>query len=330
MTSKKGALFLCLMLLLTMILIPLVSLGGGSPAGGSGGNGSSKDIGPPPSASDRQFRIRDTATGKILIVADADFVRGTVACEMSPDAPPEALKAQAVAAYTYYSRIREMKRKQGGSSDFDATPSNWNIYVNDDEMKKRWGSSYQKYSDALKAASNAVTGQVLDYSGSLIDATYFATSGGSTEDAADVWGSKCPYLISVASPWDAYAGGYQTTAAFSDDDFRSRIQKVMQGANFSGDAGGWVGSADRSSAGTVKTVSIGGKAVTGSQVRQAFDLRSADFTIAHADGKFTFTVKGYGHGVGMSQTGAEGMAKQGAGYKEILAWYYPGTKIASL
>jgi stage II sporulation protein D len=330
MTSKKGALFLFLMLLLTMILIPLVSLGGGSSAGNSSGNGISEDFSPPPSASGRQFRIRDTATGKILIVNDADFVRGTVACEMSPDAPPEALKAQAVAAYTYYSRIREMKRKQGSSSDFDATPSNWNIYASDDEMKKRWGSSYQKYSDTLKAASNAVTGQVLEYGGSLIDATYFATSGGSTEDAADVWGSKCPYLISVASPWDAYAGGYQTTASFPDDDFRSRIQKAIPSASFSGDAGGWVGSADRSPAGTVKAISVGGKTVTGSQVRQAFDLRSADFTVSHTDGKFTFTVKGYGHGVGMSQTGAEGMARQGAGYKEILAWYYPGTKIVSL
>ncbi len=169
---------------------------------------------------------------------------------------------------------------------------------------------------------------MLEYGGQLIDATYFATSAGNTEDAADVWGSKCPYLISVASPWDAFAGGYQTTASFSEDDFRSRISKAASNGTLTGDAGSWVGTADRSPAGTVKTLVVGGHQFTGSQIRSAFDLRSADFTISHASGKFTFTVKGYGHGVGMSQTGAEGMAKQGATYKDILAWYYPGTKIA--
>lgn len=326
MTSKKSALFLCLMFLILMMLVPLVSLGGG----GSGGtqSGSPPGKAPSPPNSGQQFHIRDSATGKVLAVNDTDFVRATVACEMSPDAPVEALKAQAVAAYTYYSRIRQQKRTQGGNVDFDANPSQSNIYVTDDDLKKRWGNAYQKYSDELEAAMKPVAGQVLEYNGQLIDATYFATSAGNTEDAADVWGSKCPYLISVASPWDAYAGGYQTTASFSEDDFRSRISKAASNGTLTGDAGSWVGTADRSPAGTVKTLVVGGHQFTGSQIRSTFDLRSADFTISHASGKFTFTVKGYGHGVGMSQTGAEGMAKQGATYKDILAWYYPGTKIA--
>lgn len=104
--------------------------------------------------------------------------------------------------------------------------------MTDSEMKKRWGDSYQKYSGALDAAAKAVSGQVLQYGGQLIDATYFAISAGSTEDAADVWGSKCPYLVSVASPWDAFAGGCQTSASFSESDFRARVQKAAPKASF--------------------------------------------------------------------------------------------------
>ncbi len=323
MTSKKSALFLGLMLLLAMLLIPLVSLCGGPPSGsGSGAI--------PPPVSGNTFRIRDTSTGQVLTVSDGDFLRGAVAAEMSPEAPAEALKAQAVAAYTYYSRIRGLKRAQGGNSDFDACPSLWSVYVTDGEMEKRWGSSYEKYSDALSAAAKAVSGQVLEYGGQPIDATYFAISGGSTEDASDVWGSKCPYLVSVASPWDAYAGGYQTAASFPDADFRAAVLKAAPKAAFSGDAKDWVGAVNHSAAGSVKTMAVGGQTLTGSQIRSAFGLRSADFTVTHADGKFNFTVRGYGHGVGMSQTGAEYMARQGTGYRDILSWYYPGTKLVSL
>jgi stage II sporulation protein D len=336
MSSKRGILLLCLIFFLCMTLIPLAGLGGssGSASGGgfgskNGSNSSGTSVSLPPST--KQFRIRDTATGNIMTVDDNTFVRGAVAAEMSPEAPQEALKAQAVAAYTYYSRIRQIKRAQSGNSyDFDACPSEWNVYVTDSEMQKRWGNSYQKYSDALNKAASAVLGQVLEYNGALIDATYFAISSGNTENSADVWGTQYPYLVSVASPWDAFAGGYQSSAAFSDSEFSERVKRVCPSANLTGDAESWVSSPVCSAAGTVKTIQIGGQTLTGTQVRQAFGLRSAVFTITHSNGQFTFTVKGYGHGVGMSQTGAEAMARKGATYREILSWYYPGTEIRTL
>jgi stage II sporulation protein D len=330
MTSKKSVLFLCLMLFLAMMLIPLASLGGGKPADSRSGSGGEASSSQAPKATGGQFLIRDTSTGKILTVGDDEFVRGTVACELSPDAPTEALKAQAVAAYTYYSRIRATKRAQNASYDFDAAPSNWNVYVPDDARRQRWGNDYEKNEKAIGDAASAVAGQVLKYDGALIDATYFATSAGNTEDAADVWGSKCAYLVSVASPWDAFAGGYQSTASFTEEDFRARVLKTAANAVFSGDASNWVGAIDRSPAGMVKSIVIGERTLTGSQVRSAFGLRSANFTISHDGGKFTFTVKGYGHGVGMSQTGAEGMARQGATYRDILSWYYPGTTLTTI
>lgn len=336
MNSKKGILLLCLIFFLVMALIPLAGLGGSSGTASGGGSGTkagksspTPSVSIPPST--KQFRIRDTVTGNVITVDDNAFLRGAIAAEMSPEAPQEALKAQAVAAYTYYSRIRQTRRAQSGNSyDFDASPSQWNAYVTDSEMQKRWGDSYKKYSDSLNTAASAVLGQVLQYNGSLIDATYFAISSGNTENSADVWGAQYPYLISVASPWDAYAGGYQSSASFSDSDFSERVKKVCPASNCSGDAGNWVSSPVCSAAGTVKTIQIGGQSLTGAQVRQAFGLRSADFTVTHNAGQFTFTVKGYGHGVGMSQTGAEGMARQGATYRDILSWYYPGTKILTL
>jgi stage II sporulation protein D len=336
MNSKRGILLLCLIFFLSMTLIPLAGLGGSSGAASGESSGSKNNDSSPGSSvslppSTKQFRIRDTSTGEVMTVDDNAFVRGAIAAEMSPEAPLEALKAQAVAAYTYYSRIRQIRREQSGNSyDFDACPSQWNVYVTDSEMQKRWGDSYKKYSDSLNAAAGAVLGQVLKYNGSLIDATYFAISPGNTENSADVWGTQYPYLISVASPWDAFAGGYQSSASFSESEFSERIKKVCPSANLTGDAGSWVTSPVSSAAGTVKTVQIGGQSLTGSQVREAFGLRSAAFTITHNAGQFTFTVKGYGHGVGMSQTGAEGMAREGATYREILSWYYPGTEIQTL
>lgn len=334
MSVKRGTLLLGLVLFLAMFLIPLLSLGGSSSKSNSGTHAAEPQSRQPSATSGMQFHIKDSTTGKIFTVDDRTFLCGAVAAEMSPSAPTEALKAQAVAAYTYYGRIRENQKKSPNSSlggaDFAADPQNWNIYVTDDEMKKRWGSNYNQYHKTISAAADSVSGQVLKYSGQLIDATYFAISSGNTEAAEDVWGSKCPYLVSVASPLDVFAGGYQTAAAFSEAEVKSRILSTAPKANLSGVAATWIGRAERSNSGTVKNIPIGGQTLTGSQIRTAFGLRSSNFTIAYDNGKFTFSVKGYGHGVGMSQTGAEAMAKQGSDYKQILLWYYPNTTLTKI
>lgn len=324
MDSKRGTFLLAVFLFLAMLIIPMAAFGSGGkvPPSAPSKKAAPKST-PPPSGA--YFRMKDSSTGKTITAGDKDFVRGAVAAEMSPEAPQEALKAQAVAAYTYYSRLRQQNASHASSPDFTVSTADWNIYVPQEEMKKRWGNSYGKYYSAISGAADAVSGQAMTCGGKLIDATYFAISSGQTEDAADVWGSPCAYLVSVASPWDVYAGGYQTSASFSESDFRGRILKIAPKADLGGPAENWVGAIVRSPAGSVKAVTVGGKVLTGSNMRQAFGLRSADFTVTHTGSGFDFTVKGYGHGVGMSQTGAEEMARQGVGYKEILAWYYPNT-----
>lgn len=317
MKRNRGEVSLAIVFFLAMMLLPLLALGGAKKQTGQGKAA--------PKASATQFRVKDLSTQRILTVDDEDFVTATVATELSPEAPAEALKAQAVAARTYYGRLRRQSRASAGEeSDFEVES-----YLTPEKMKQRWGASYDKYYAAVHGAAAATAGQVLRYDGALADTTYFAISPGQTEDAQDVWGGKCAYLVSVASPGDAFAGGYQTEAAFSDEDFRSRVLKAAPKANLSGPAESWIGTAVCTQAGTVKTVAVGGETLTGGQMRQALGLRSAAFTAQHTKDGFRFTVRGYGHGVGMSQVGAESMARQGAGYREILAWYYPGTALGA-
>lgn len=336
MNRKKETAFLCLLLFTAMFLIPFLAMGGSAKENKRiPDEGSSAPSGSPSSVpTGSSFKIQDTSQNRVLTVDDRDFLYGAVAAEMSPKAGTEALKAQAVAAYTYYGRLREQQRQKPSSSlngaDFSADTQNWNRYVTKEQMQAKWKENFDGYYFALTSAVDAVFGQVLRYNGELIDATYFAISSGNTEASADVWGGKAPYLVSVASPGDLFAGGYQTVVSLTEDQFKAAVLKAAPKANLSAAAGQWVGTEERSAAGAVKSIVIGGQKLTGNQARNAFGLRSANFTVGYADGKFTFRVKGYGHGVGMSQVGAEYMASEGSDYREILSWYYPGTSLAKL
>lgn len=282
--------------------------------------------------SGRSFRILDKTSGKILTVDELDFLRGTVATEISPDSPPEALKAQTVAAYTYYARLRKQNRQKPDSSlqgaDFSCETGKWLIYVTNDQMKTRWKENYTKCYDNLAPAVESVYGKVLCSGNQLIDATYYAISSGQTENATAVWGSASPCLVPVASPADIYAPGYLTTVKMSSAQFQSAAAAL--GCTLAGDAANWVGDIQRTDSGTVSSIKLGGKDVKGTDMRSAYGLRSANFSVSYANGNFTFTVKGYGHDVGMSQAGAIAMAKQGETYTHILSWYYPGSKLATL
>lgn len=334
MNRKKEIAFLCLLLFVAMFLIPFLAMGRSLPGNRSSGASSSAGSSGPKAQSGSSFKILDTSQNRVLTVDDRDFLCGTVGTEMSPEAGQEALKAQAVAAYTYYSRLRAQQRAKPSSSlngaDFSADTKNWQCYVTKEQMQEKWKDSFDKYYSSLTSAVDAVFGQVLKYDGELIDATYFAISSGNTEASEDVWGGKYPYLVSVASPGDIFAGGYQTEATLTADQFKAAVLKAAPKADFSAGTDKWVGAAEHSSAGAVKTIVIGGQKLTGNQARSAFGLRSANFTVSCADGKFTFHVKGYGHGVGMSQIGAEYMASEGSDYHQILSWYYPGTSLVKL
>ena len=344
----KGTTALCLLLFLLLLLIPLISLGAeiperGDPPASSAASSSQSEKPPESGASSGQssaapqadvtgaFKILDEATGTVLTVPDKEFLYGAIVTEMPPTGQPEALKAQAVAAYTYYGRLRSQQRQKPDESlkgaDFAANTESWHLYTTREQMQKRWGANFDAYYQKVTGAADAVYGQSLQKDGELICAAYYAISSGKTEAASDIWGGDYSYLVPVASPGDLFAGGYQTTVTMTADEVKAAAQKQWPGMGLSGDPSGWFSKETRTGSGSVRTLLLGGREVEGDDIRTAFGLRSANFTVSYGDGKFTFSVKGYGHGVGMSQAGAEYMASQGSSYEEILAWYYPGTTL---
>ena len=331
MQHRRGDLLLGFVLFLAMFFIPFAALGNSAAGKTASQAKTPKSSSPGLKTTGSSFQIMDSNTKKVLTVGDREFMTGAVAAEMSPSAKTEALKAQAVACYTYYSRLREAQKKAPDASlngaDFAADLQNGQIYLTDDLRKKRWGSHYDEYAQTLKAAIDPVFGQVLRSGSELIEATYYAISSGNTESSANVWGGERPYLVSVASPGDRFAGGYQTTVTLPADKMKAAILAAAPDADLSGDPSGWVGTAERTGAGSVKNILLGGKSITGNAARTAFGLRSANFTVNYSNGQFTFLVLGYGHDVGMSQTGAQYMAKEGANYRQILSWYYPTTTL---
>lgn len=273
------------------------------------------------------FRIED-ADGEILEVEDSEFVKGGIAAEVPPSWEPEALKAQGVALYTYYSRLREQNRAKGGDgADFTCNTEKALVYLPQEARKERWGENYETWEAALEEAEKNIRGQTLQQDGALLCSTYFAISSGSTDAAQDVWGGEYSYLQPAASPGDVFAEGYLSQKSMTEAAVKEALLKAFPNAQLGDEPESWITEVERTGSGTIRKARAGGEEATGTQLRNAFGLRSANFTWKRQDGKFIFTVKGWGHNVGMSQNGAQYMAKNGASYQEILAWYYPGSQL---
>ena len=248
----------------------------------------------------------------------AAYLPHAVAAEMPVSFGPEALKAQAVAARTYV--------LASGSRHPDAdvcTDSGCCLaFRTEDELRALWGADYDANMAAVTAAITATDGEILTYEGKPIQAVFHASSAGSTEDSAAVW-SPQPYLVAVASPETAETvPELVSTVVFPPDELAALL-----GLNDTGAPETWLVDAERDDADRVRYLRIAGQSLSGAFVRSALGLRSTDFFVRFEDGAFVFTVAGYGHGVGMSQTGAKLLASEGWTYDEILAHYYPGTEL---
>ncbi len=254
-----------------------------------------------------------------------DYLVGVVAAEMPVSFEDEALKAQAVAARSYLERALDNPKHENADicTDFDCCQA----YIGLSELRKKWGDSYDAYIIKIKNAVEATDGQYLSYEGKAALTAFHSSSDGTTESSGEVW-SDVPYLVSVSTPETAdTVPNYISTLTLADIDFRDTVLYLKPEADMTGDADEWIGKITRSDSGRVRSIIIGGVKLSGTELRELFTLRSTAFEISHADGKFTFTVTGYGHGVGMSQYGANEMAKNGSDYREILSHYYPGTEL---
>lgn len=269
---------------------------------------------------------------QVVTLTEREFLIRTLAMEMNPTYHSEALKAQAVAAYTYYGRRRQQQTETADpalkGADFSTPHANFPDAYTPEALQQRWGAQYEMYYKKITEAVDAVRGQTITLDGALIDACYHALSSGSTEDAETVWGAKIPYLQTVASPGDRLAPDYEATVTLSAEEMKKALSACEAPLTLSDDPADWFGAPSLSPAGYVATQTVGGICLAGTELRKLLELRSAAFTVAYAEGIFTVTTRGYGHGVGMSQYGADYLARQGYSYKEILTYYYTGTTVA--
>lgn len=271
------------------------------------------------------FRICYTSTDQVEELSADDYIFGVVAAEMPALYEEEALKAQAVAAYTFacYRKTQNADKNYDLTDDYLSDQS----YITKTEAEKKWGDNAAEYTKKIEEILEQVKGYAVTYQGKPILAVYHAISSGKTESAENVWGKEYPYLISVESYGDKLCDGYMSTVSVSEETFKETLKDEV---TLSGEAANFVSDISRTDAGTVKSLKLCGSEITGAKIRSLFQLRSSNFEIEYKDGNFNFTVYGYGHAVGLSQNGADYMAKQGSDFKEILNHYYTGCEIEKL
>ncbi|WP_335871202.1 stage II sporulation protein D [Bacillus sp. 2205SS5-2] len=252
------------------------------------------------------------------------YVIGVVSGEMPADFESEALKAQALAARTYIVQQLTNSDKTGLPEGADVTDTvNHQVYKNQAELKLQWGKDFQWKIDKITQAVADTKGQIITYNEVPITATFFSTSNGQTENSEAYWAEEIPYLRSVESPWDTQSPKFESQKIITLADFQQKL-----GIKLPGD--GSVGViTSRTPGDRVGIVKIGDNEFTGREVRDKLGLNSSDFTWVRKSDHIVINTKGYGHGVGMSQYGANGMAKEGKSYEDIVLHYYHDVQIVS-
>ena len=253
------------------------------------------------------------SNGSVINLNMTDYLIGVVSSEMPASFNLEALKSQSVLARTY-----ALKAKQTGKKLTDTV--NTQSYIDIDQMKNKWGNSFNTYYNKIKNAVENTNGEYLSYNGNYIEALYHSTNNGKTESSLDVFGNYYPYLISVSSEYDKNASSYLRTINMPLDTISNKL-----GLNLNNDS--VISILSYTDGGNIKEININGNNFSGKKVRELLGLRSTDFDISISDNNANITTRGYGHGVGMSQYGANGMANAGYSYKDILSHYYPGTTL---
>ena len=279
----------------------------------------------------------DLDGGVMLRVLDGDTVEemdlgtylvGVVRAEMPASFELEALKAQAVAARTYTLYKIRTGGNHGADADICIDSTCCQAYIAEDQARANWGGDADENEAKIEAAVHDTDGETILYDGAPILAVFHSSSAGQTRAAGEVWVSDLPYLQAVDSPEPGDAiPNYYSRAEFTAEEFREKVAAALPEADLSGEMDAWLQNAITDTAGSVETVEVGGVTVKGSTVRSILGLRSACFEWEVQGEKLVFFVTGFGHGVGMSQYGANQMAAEGADYLEILTHYYTGVTV---
>lgn len=255
--------------------------------------------------------------GQVVQMDLEEYLVGVILAEMPASFELEALKAQAVVARTYALRCAGKHTQGSICTDFACCQA----YIPPEKYLTDYNGTWAGL-EKIREAVTATRGKVLTYDGKLVLSTYFSCSGGSTEDAASVWGQDIPYLQAVESPGEEYAAVYADSVSFTAEQFQNRLGVILPGTPQS-----WFGTITYTSGGGVETIEIGGACYRGTTLRTLLGLRSTVFTLKITENTITVETRGFGHRVGMSQYGADAMAAGGSSYSEILSHYYRGTQL---
>ncbi len=318
----KKVLCVSVILFITMLLVPLGAI--------SGELSGEEIIASVNANAEREektqtVKIYDKTEEKINSLSVDEYIFGVVAAEMPILYGEEALKAQAVASYTFllFRKNENSEKEYDITTDYTVDQS----FITREKAKENWGEKAEEYEQKLDKAIKEVSGYALTYDSLPILAAYCASTAGKTQNAKDVWGGEYPYLAAVNSEWDRLDKNNSSTATFSANDLKQKLSTL---AEISGEESKWFCDIVKNSSGYVSKLTLCGKEVTGSEIRKALDLKSSAFDITLKDGNFVFSVRGYGHGVGMSQVGAGKMAENGSTYEEILTHYYSGCVVEKI
>lgn len=318
-----------------MTLIPLLTFGGtrrGQPISIETTTGVAVTTLPPSKHMNDEITVYSPLEDAVINIKMRDYIIGAVSAEMPASYHIEALKAQAVACYTYavktieFQSLHPSETLKGASLSADSNVHQ--AFINTEQMKAKWKDNYDANLEKIASAVDAVSDEMIVYNNEPIMAVFHAISAGKTETAENIWGGSYPYLNAVSSDGDTHSSQFSTTSVLSEKQF-SEIAGKIDGVKLGKDPTKWLGKPEMSDSGTVLSMEIGGKKLSGTQIRSYFNLRSASFTLTYStkNKNFTFTVHGFGHGVGMSQYGADYMARQGSTYIDILKHYYSEVEI---
>ncbi len=277
-----------------------------------------------PSGRDASERIRLLTPGGVITLSLRDYLIGVVAAEMPASFELEALKAQAVASRSC--TLHNLRFGQSRHSEAEVCTSSacCQAYRSDEELRSRWGDNYAVYLDKITEAVDATDGLCLYYGEELIYAPYHSSSAGATEDSSAIW-SAAPYLVSVESPeTEALVPGYCVSVSFTEEELKEKLAASYPGLK---EQPLLIGEISYTASGRVESVDLGGQKIPATRLRSLLALRSTSFTLEKVDGKYIFTTQGWGHGVGMSQYGAEALAMEGEDSASILSRYYQGTEL---
>ncbi|HJV45984.1 MAG TPA: stage II sporulation protein D [Bacillota bacterium] len=263
---------------------------------------------------------------KVETVPIEEYIMGVIAAEMPAEFELEALKAQAMAARTYIvRRIVEKDFSEVPEKAYVTDTIRHQVYLDDGQRHTAWGKDYEWKIEKVKQAVFQTQGQVLTYEAKPIDATFFSVSNGFTENSEDYWGQKIPYLRSVEVPWDKNSPKYEVKKEIPLVELEKKLGQKITATTFS--AGSWSKVVEETSSKHVAKIKIGEKVYTGREIREKLGLASTAFEWQLQGDQVIVTTFGSGHGVGMSQWGANGLAQQGKKAEEIVKYFYKGISL---